>query len=871
MMKPKWLTQLTKTLKANLSVKDAAVTNLRANEEPLIDRFGSILPYGYEVEDGLFAIDTPNGELEGVGYVLEVTPQTGATPEMAKHLETIFAADLPTGCGLQVTVFATPDVKSLLTAFTASRTPVEVVSEAYCEQTVMLNRLAQRRADYLDNATMAPIAPASHFRVRDFRAWLAVTVPIADVTDEIALTKIRRLREKHIATLKTFFLYGYTWGANDLKAMLSMLTNPSKALFEPFKPTALDTHRPIATQVVHADTHVSVEETGVLFTSTNLPKAEQHNRAIRAVGVSVHGYPAEYALALVAKWLGGEREAIPCPFLMTTAVAIPDFEKTKSRANLMAARSKQIAGSEIAHYLPSLKKRAEDYEIVTEEYAAGGGLCQLTHQMLLLTPDDLTTESINAAVSVLKAAHLEPVVDTRMHLQSYLLSLPMTMGPLMQRDLKTALRMSTKTLTNVTHMIPLLAEFKGTGAREREESITPLVLMTGRQGQLTPFDLFATNGNFNAIIVGTSGSGKSALTNDLITGNLGTGGKTYVIDVGGSYRKLCSLLSGQWIEFTEKVDLVINPFDLVEDIKEDMGFILPILVQMASPNEGLSDYLKSVLQAHVIHVIERARSDQCSPSLTDLVESLRSGAPDPTLPVTKPDPRLIDLAVQLEPYAKDGTYGRYFHGASTIDFYSNFIVLELEGLKSRKDLQSVILLCLIFRITKDLEGGDLQTRKMVVIDEAWDLLSHRYAASFIENGYRRARKQNASFITITQSFADYYQNETARAALENADIRIALRQKAESISFLEKEKKLAMSPWEIRQLKSLRLQPDEYAECLVTTPETPAAVLQIRFDAFSRLAYSSNANDVAAIRSLMETGLSLVDAIETLLKEKEDR
>ena len=80
-----------------------------------------------------------------------------------------------------------------------------------------------------------------------------------------------------------------------------------------------------------------------------------------------------------------------------------------------------------------------------------------------------------------------------------------------------------------------------------------------------------------------------------------------------------------------------------------------------------------------------------------------------------------------------------------------------------------------------------------------------------------------------------------------------------------------MSPWEIRQLKSLRLQPDEYAECLVTTPETPAAVLQVRFDAFSRLAYSSNANDVAAIRSLMETGLSLVDAIEALLKEKEGR
>ena len=859
-----WFAQFSKTLAANMTVKGEAVSALRNQKDALIDRFGSILPYGYEVEDGLFSIDTPEGTLEGVGYVLEITPQTGATPEMAKHLESIFAADLPTGTGLQVTVFASPDVKPLLTAFTASRTPVEVVTDAYREQAAMLNRLAQRRAEFLANATVAPIAPGRHFRVRDFRAWLAVPVPVTNL-NELTLERMRQLREKHIATLKTFLLYGYTWRAEELKATVSMLTNPTKAFYQPVKRTSVDPNAVIAIQLMHADTHVAIEEDGLVFKSTG----QKNTPTVRAVGVSVHGYPSEYALALTAHWLGGEREAIPCPFLMTTAIGIPDFEKTKSRANLMAARSKQIAASEIAHYLPSLKKRADDYEIVTEEYASGGALCQVTHQMLLFAPDDLVTECVNAAVSVLKAAHLEPVVDTRMHLQSYLLSLPMTMGPLMQRDLKTALRSSTKTLTNVTHMVPVLAEFKGMGAREREEAITPLVLMTGRLGQLTPFDLFATNGNFNAIVVGTSGSGKSALTNDLITGNLGTGGKTYVIDVGGSYRKLCSLLSGQWIEFTENLDLVINPFDLVEDIKEDMGFILPILVQRASPNEGLSDYLKSVLQSHVIHVIERARAEKRLPTLTDLVASLRSGAPDPTMAIDVPDARLLDLAVQLEPYAKDGTYGRYFHGASTIDFFKNFIVLELEGLKSRKDLQSVILLCLIFRITKDLSGGDLQTRKMVVIDEAWDLLSHRYAAGFIENGYRRARKQNASFITITQSFADYYQNETARAALENADIRIALRQKSESISFLEKEKKLSMTPWEIRQLKSLRLQPDEYAECLVTTPETPAAVLQVRFDAFSRLAYSSNANDVASIRSLMDKGLTLVDALETLVKEKE--
>ena len=178
-----------------------------------------------------------------------------------------------------------------------------------------------------------------------------------------------------------------------------------------------------------------------------------------------------------------------------------------------------------------------------------------------------------------------------------------------------------------------------------------------------------------------------------------------------------------------------------------------------------------------------------------------------------------------------------------------------------------MLLCLIFLITQDLTAGDINTRKMVVIDEAWDLLSHKHAASFIENGYRRARKQNASFITITQSFADYYQNQTARAALENADIRFILRQKAESLDFLEREKKLSLSPWELRAIKSLKLQADEYAECLFCTPQTVPAVLQIRFDPFSRLLFSTKAQDVARIKAHLAQGHGLAQAIELTLKD----
>ena len=128
---------------------------------------------------------------------------------------------------------------------------------------------------------------------------------------------------------------------------------------------------------------------------------------------------------------------------------------------------------------------------------------------------------------------------------------------------------------------------------------------------LSHVDIQIEDGEF-VFVLGASGAGKSALTNDLITGNLGTDGITYVIDVGQSYKKLANLLGGQWIEYAPESHLVINPFELIKDIKEDMGFLMPILVEMASPNDGLSDFLLSVLQTHRLNPIPAFRTWRCN-------------------------------------------------------------------------------------------------------------------------------------------------------------------------------------------------------------------------------------------------------------------
>ena len=849
------------TLRSNL-VADNSDLLVSRGKGYVIDRLGSLLPYGHEVEPGLFTImDEKHMTVESIGYTLEVTPQTGATPEMATQLTSLFSTDLPTGTGIQVTLFAEPDIEWATNAYVASRTPVFLAPVHKKETASTLTHLAHERVRYLKQGITSPLSQGSHFRVRHYRAWVSVAIPLRDKTLFAAVEKAKKERDRHITLLKSQYLYNHTWTADDLYRTLRSILNAHKGmkkLKSKARPNRLES---LSLGLVDSDTRIQIREDGIEVSSGG-------KECVLLTGLSVSGYPSDYALALTSRFIGHKAQDIPCPFLVTCAVSMPDFEATKAKANIMAARSKQIADSELARYLPYLKKRDRDYDIVTDEYAENGGLCKMTHQVLLLAPVESAEECIEAAVAVFKDAHLDLTRDTRMHWQSLMTTLPMTMGPILAKDLQIAQRQSTKTLTNAANLSPFIAEFQGTGSRNGEESLTPLLLLTGQRGQITPVDPFASSGNYNAIIVGTSGAGKSALTNDLITGNLGTGGKTYVIDVGASYKKLCHLLKGQWIEYAPDTDLVINPFELVKDIKEDMGFLLPILTEMASPNEGLSDFAQSVLQTHAIYCLNKTKEAGRSATVTDLVESLSSGLVHPEKETT-PDRRVMDLAVQLSPFARDGAYGRHFDGKSTVNFTNDFIVLELEGLKGRKTLQSVVLLCLIFLITQDLTSGDKHIRKMIVIDEAWDLLSHKHAGSFIQNGYRRARKQNASFITITQSFADYYQNDTARAALENADIRFVLRQKEESLRFMESQKKVAFSPWEMNAIKNIRMREGEYSECLFSTPDTVPAVLQIRFDPFSRLLYSSRASDVARIETLMHKGLSVTEAITTILESEQ--
>ncbi|MEE4299907.1 MAG: DUF5934 domain-containing protein, partial [Pseudomonadales bacterium] len=409
-------------------------------------------------------------------------------------------------------------------------------------------------------------------------------------------------------------------------------------------------------------------------------------------------------------------------------------------------------------------------------------------------------------------------------------------------------RYRTLSASHIVTLAPVFGDWKG--------HTSPVVQLIGRQGQLMSFDLYAPGStNYNAVVAASSGSGKSFFANELIATNLAVGGRAWVIDVGRSYQKLCDSLGGQFIEFTAKSNAVINPFDLIEDWSQESDQIAGLVEAMAAPSTPLEDYHRAGLK----RVLGRLWKEEGADLGVDKIAAAL---------LAETDQRLRDVGEQLFPFTTDGEYGRYFAGRNTIKFDADLVVLELEELKGRKHLQQVVLLCLIYQIQQAMylgqQRGEARRRKLLMIDEAWDLLTAGAVGHFVMEGYRRFRKYYGSAVTITQSLADLYENPNGRAIASNCCHSLLLRQPSQIIDQLHAEKRLPLAGGGVELLKTVHTQPGAYSEIMLLS-DGGGGIGRLVVDDFRKLLYSTQPAEVAAIRERCDAGMSVEAAINDIL------
>ncbi|MBI2293789.1 MAG: type IV secretion system protein TraC [Betaproteobacteria bacterium] len=810
--------------------------------------FSEWLPYRAYLEDRQVFVNR-----DSLGFCLEVRPQSGADEEMTRVLTALYAAS-PPGTGIQLHLFASPAIRGPLARYARLRQPDDDVPEfanlgRAGRHTNIHRIMARRRVEHYLAGSRASLLPTQSYLFRDFRLVVSISIP-GNPEDLARLDELLLLRDSARATLHAAGFPSRAWTAADLINWVSALIDPHRQTGDCVALT-YDEGRELRDQVIDRATRMRIRQSGIDLFNSAEPRASE----LRLL--SVRSLPPRFALWNMGSLIGDLYQntlQYPCPFLLTLGVHVLDPEATRNWAYLKAARATTNATSYMARFLPDLQERKSDWDIVLKAMDDGQQLVDLYHQVALFAPSEEITRAEQAARAIFRARAFELTSDTMMMTQALIASLPMTLSAPFHGDLKRMKRVTTKTSSNAVHLAPLIAEWQGTG--------TPVLLFGGRRGQVMQLDVYDNPaGNYNVAIAGTSGSGKSLLLNEIASAYLGTGARVWIIDVGRSYEKTCRNFGGSFIEFTENAALSLNPFTLVQDIDEDMELLQPLLAQMVSPREPLEGFQYSTLGA-AIKKVWKAKGNAMR--VSDVHDLLATGRLDDES--RDEDRRLKDLAAMLHPYTREGAYGKYFESDATIDFSADFIVLELEELKAKKDLQTVVLLIVMYRITREMYFSR-ERKKIVIIDEAWDLLSGGATAEFIEAGYRRARKYKGAFMSATQGVDDYYRNPAAKAALDNSDWMFLLRQKPESIEMLDKLGQLTMDDAMKRLLQSLRTEHGAYSEIFIHSP-VGNGIGRLIVDPYSLLLFSSRAEDFNAINDKRSAGLTVSEAIDAVVRER---
>jgi len=823
---------------------------------PPAAQFADWLPYSaYFADEKVFV------NRDGMGFMLEVVPQSGADDRMAEVLISLYSR-CPVGTGIQFHLFASPHIRQQLVQYANLRKEDTDQTEKAqhwgrpARNSNLSRTLARKRVEHLLRAAHKSLTSGFHYTLRDFRLMMSVSC----AGDPEVLTEredLIALRESMASTLRSASLPNRVCDASDLINWCAPFLNPgllSRIESSETPPVVYDNGREIRDQIVDRDTIQDARPNSIRMWKENSPDV------LEASFYSIKSLPERFSLWQMGSLIGDLMQPAlqyTAPFLLTLGVRILDPNATKSVVTANHLRASQNARSKMAEAMPDVAKKLQDWTAAAQAIDAGNNLVSLYHQLAIFSPPEQSATVQEAANAIWRSRGFQLNADVYMQRQALLASLPMTLTERFHKDLAKMRRVTRKTMANAVHLAPLIGEWRGTK--------TPTLIFAGRRGQLTTLDVFDNDlGNPTGSILGTPGSGKSVLMNEMAWSYHAVGAKVWMLDYGRSFEKLCRKANGTYIEFRPETDICLNMFSRIVDINEDIDMLLQVLSKMATMSHVLEEVQYKALSAMCLKKFKEYGNDL---TVTGLRDAFKVGTIDELGIVN--DSRIKDLAIMLNPYCRGGPYERYFEGHCSIDFSNDFIVIESEELKRRRDLQAVVNVLLLHQITGEMYLTR-NRRKVLFIDELKQQLGggsqdDPVMAAVIEEAARRARKFGGSLITATHGADDYYGSAQMEAAFNCSDWVFMLRQKPESIELLSRKGRLAVDESKKRLLNSLRTEPGAFSEIYISSPMGEGVVRNI-LDPATQLLFSNKLEDNAPLDELRSQGMSIDEAIATLLR-----
>ena len=330
---------------------------------------------------------------------------------------------------------------------------------------------------------------------------------------------------------------------------------------------------------------------------------------------------------------------------------------------------------------------------------------------------------------------------------------------------------------------------------------------------LVIFDRFSLE-NGNAVVFAKSGAGKSFTVKLEALRSLMFGTEIFIVDPENEYQRMCDAVAGAYVRLSLSSSTRINPFDLprVVDTEEADNALRSNLITL----HGLLRLMMGGAQAQMMGGAAMMAPAMNPAEEADLDAALietyaKAGITNDPLTHNATPPTIADLydtllhmggngpqlAQRLRKYTT-GTFAGIFSQQSNIDINNPLVVFNIRDLEDElRPVAMYIVLNYIWNKTK----SD-QKRRMLIVDEAWQLMKYEDSANFLFSLAKRARKYNLGITTITQDVEDFMGSRMGRAIVANASMQFLLKQSPSAVDVLadvfkltqEERKRLSQFP-----------------------------------------------------------------------------
>ncbi|MGB4759513.1 MAG: DUF87 domain-containing protein [Candidatus Saccharimonadales bacterium] len=318
---------------------------------------------------------------------------------------------------------------------------------------------------------------------------------------------------------------------------------------------------------------------------------------------------------------------------------------------------------------------------------------------------------------------------------------------------------------------------------------------------LVIFDRFRLE-NGNAVVFAKSGAGKSFTVKLEALRSLMLGTEIFIIDPENEYERMCDAVGGAYVRLSLNSATRINPFDLprVVDTEESDNALRSNLVTL----HGLFRLMMGGAQAQMqggngVMMPALSPSEEADLDAALIETYAKAGITNDPLTHTGIPPTIADLydtllhmggngpqlAQRLRKYTS-GTFAGIFSQQSNVDINNPMVVFNVRDLEDElRPVAMYIVLNYIWNKTK----AD-QKRRMLIVDEAWQLMKYEDSANFLFSLAKRARKYNLGITTITQDVEDFMGSRMGRAIVANASMQFLLKQSTAAVDVLAETFKL---------------------------------------------------------------------------------